>query len=90
VSDRVIYGVARELLHTLRLRRRSAARLIGISLSTLVTNPEPPQLALFEEKGASLETERDRTVARTVDVVRRKFGHDAINAARLSKQDDEA
>src|SRR6476661_6058656 len=74
VSDRVIYGVARELLHTLRSRRRIAARLIGISLSTLVTNPEPPQLALFEEKGASLETERDRKVARTMDVVRRRFG----------------
>jgi len=29
VSDRVIYGVARELLHTLRSRRRTAARLIG-------------------------------------------------------------
>ncbi|MGE5730005.1 MAG: Y-family DNA polymerase [Gemmatimonas sp.] len=89
VSDRVIYGVARELLHTLRSRRRIAARLIGISLSTLVTNPEPPQLALFEEKGASLETDRDRTVARTMDVVRRRFGHDAISAARLRKHEDE-
>src|SRR4051812_28740834 len=89
VSDRVIYGVARELLHELRSRRRTAARLIGISLSTLVTNPEAPQLALFEDKNASLETERDRTVARTMDVVRRKFGHDAINAARLSRHDDE-
>jgi len=89
VSDRVIYGVARELLHTLRSRRRSAARLIGISLSSLVTDPEPPQLALFEEKGPSLETERDRTVARTMDVVRRKFGADAIGAARLSKHEHE-
>ena len=89
VSDRVIYAVARELLHTLRSRRRTAARLIGIALSSLVTNPEPPQLALFEERSASLETERDRTVARTMDVVRRKFGQDAITAARLSKHDDE-
>ena len=88
VSDRVIYGVARELLHTLRSRRRTAARLIGVSLSSLVSNPEPPQLALFEERGASLETERDRTVARTMDVVRRKFGQDAIAAARLSKLED--
>lgn len=89
VSDRVIYGVARELLHTLRSRRRTAARLIGIALSSLVTNPEPPQLALFEERSASLETERDRTVARTMDVVRRKFGQDAITAARLSRHDDD-
>jgi DNA polymerase-4 len=89
VSDRVIYGVARELLQTLRSRRRIAARLIGIALSSLATNPEPPQLALFEERGVSLETERDRTVARTVDVVRRKFGQDAIGAARLSKHEDE-
>ena len=89
VSDRVIYGVARELLHTLRKRRRTAARLIGIALSSLVTSPEPPQLALFADATASLETERDRAVARTMDVVRAKFGPDAIGAARLSKHDDE-
>jgi DNA polymerase-4 len=89
VSDRVIYGVARELLHTLRKRRRTAARLIGIALSTLVTSPEPPQLALFDDATASLETERDRTVARTIDVVRAKFGQDAIGAAQLSKHEDE-
>jgi len=89
VSDRVIYGVARELLHTLRSRRRTAARLIGIALSSLATNPEPPQLALFDDRAASLETERDRTVARTVDSVRKKFGQDAIGAAQLSKHEDE-
>jgi DNA polymerase-4 len=90
VSDRVIYNVARELLHTLRARRRTAARLIGVSLSSLVTNPEPPQLALFADTAPTLETERDRTVARTVDSVRRKFGQDAIGAAQLSKHDDES
>jgi len=89
VSDRVIYGVARELLHTLRKRRRTPARLIGVALTSLATNPSPPQLALFEDAGASLETERDRAVSRTVDVVRRKFGQDAIGAARLAKHDDE-
>jgi DNA polymerase-4 len=89
VSDRVIFGVARELLHTLRKRRRTPARLIGIALTSLVSNPAPPQLALFEERGGSLETERDRTVARTVDVVRRKFGQDSIGAAQLSRHDDE-
>jgi DNA polymerase-4 len=89
VSDRVIYGVARELLHTLRSRRRTAARLIGISLSSLVTSPEPPQLALFADTTATLETERDRTVARTIDVVRAKFGQGAIGAAQLNKHDDE-
>jgi DNA polymerase-4 len=89
VSDRVIYGVARELLHTLRSRRRTAARLIGIALSSLATSPEPPQLALFADATVSLETERDRAVARTMDVVRAKFGPDAIGAAQLSKHDDE-
>ena len=90
VSDRVIYGVARELLHSLRARRRTAARLIGVALSGLATNPEPPQLALFVDATASLETERDRAVARTVDSVRRKFGQDAIGSAQLSKHDDES
>ncbi len=90
VSDRVIYGVARELLHSLRARRRTAARLIGVALSGLATNPEPPQLALFVDATESLETERDRAVARTVDSVRRKFGQDAIGSAQLSKHDDES
>ncbi|HEV7703477.1 MAG TPA: DNA polymerase IV [Gemmatimonadaceae bacterium] len=90
VSDRVIYGVARELLHTLRSRRRTAARLIGIALSSLATSPEPPQLALFPDATASLETERDRKVAHTVDAVRAKFGQDAIGAAQLSKHEDES
>ncbi|MBK5188660.1 MAG: DNA polymerase IV [Gemmatimonadaceae bacterium] len=89
VSDRVIYGVARELLHTLRSRRRTAARLIGIALASLATSPDPPQLALFEDRGASLETERDRALARTVDVVRKKFGQDAIGAAQLSRHDED-
>ena len=89
VSDRVIYGVARELLHTLRSRRRTAARLIGVALSSLATNPEPPQLALFDDRAAALETDRDRAVARTVDSVRKRFGQDAIGAAQLSKHDDE-
>lgn len=90
VSDRVIYGVARELLHSLRTRRRTAARLIGVALSGLATNPEPPQLALFADATASLETARDREVARTVDSVRKKFGQDAIGSAQLSKHDDES
>lgn len=90
VSDRVIYGVARELLHTLRSRRRTAARLIGVALSSLATNPEPPQLALFDDRAASLETERDRAVARTVDTVRKKFGQDAIGAAQLSGHDEDS
>jgi DNA polymerase IV len=89
VSDRVIYAIARELLHTLRKRRRTPARLIGISLSSLATDPAPPQLALFEERSPSLETDRDRTISRAVDAVRTKFGVDAIGAAKLRRQDDE-
>jgi DNA polymerase IV len=89
VSDRVIYNVARELLHTLRTRRRTAARLIGVSLSSLATSPEPPQLALFDDRATSLETERDRKVSKTVDAVRAKFGQGAIGAAQLNKHEDE-
>jgi DNA polymerase IV len=89
VSDRVIYAIARELLHTLRKRRRTPARLIGVALSSLATDPAPPQLALFEERSPSLETDRDRTISRAVDAVRTKFGVDAIGAAKLRRQDDE-
>ena len=79
ISDRVIYGVARVLLRKLRMARRVPARLLGVALSSLASDPEADQLTLFERAtdGAS-ETERDRTIARVVDRVRAKFGPDGI------------
>ena len=79
ISDRVIYSVARMLLHKLRNARRVPARLLGVALSSLASDPNADQLTLFERAtDTAAETERDRTIARAVDRVRAKFGHDGI------------
>lgn len=78
VTDRVIMGVARELLGKLRKARRVPARLIGVSLSGLAEDPGADQLALFEVKEPHLDTARDLTLAKAVDRVREKFGSRGI------------
>jgi DNA polymerase IV len=84
VADRVIYGVARELLTKLRRARRVPARLLGVQLSSLASDPAADQLALFAAAADPLaETDRDRTLAATVDRVRQKFGTRGIIPAAL-------
>jgi DNA polymerase-4 len=86
VSDRVIMGVARELLAKLRAARRVPARLLGVALSALAQDPKADQRQLFGREADPLaETERDRIVARTVDRVRQKFGAKGILPASLSR-----
>jgi DNA polymerase-4 len=79
ISDRVIFAVSRVLLRKLRMARRVPARLLGVALSSLASDPEADQLTLFERAtDAASETDRDRTIARAVDRVRAKFGPDGI------------
>lgn len=81
VSDRVIFEAARAILRRLRSNRRCPARLLGVSLSSLVGDPSSPQLALFDDlAGGSppLETPRDRALSRAVDQLRARFGNDVI------------
>ena len=86
VSDRVILRVARELLAKLRAARRVPARLIGVALSSLAHDPNADQIKLFTATAdPSLETDRDRVIARTVDRVREKFGAKGILPASLTK-----
>lgn len=85
VSDRVIMKVAKELLTKLRVARRVPARLIGVQLSSLAQDPKADQLPLFATpKGPLSETDKDRTLARAVDLVREKFGTKGIIPASLS------
>jgi len=84
MSDRVVFATARGLLARLRRARRVPARLVGVSLSSLAADATADQLTLFERDDAPLaETERDRTLARTVDRVREKFGAKSIMPASL-------
>ena len=84
-SDGPIYTLARELLSKLRQARRTPARLLGVSLSSL-RPADGGQLPLFPGAEPALETERDRTVARTVDRVRARFGDGAILPASLKRR----
>ena len=88
VSDRVILRAAHELLAKLRNARRVPARLLGVQLSSLSQDPEADQLALFA-MGASLsvETERDRVLAKAIDKVRERFGAKGILPAALTRDD---
>jgi DNA polymerase-4 len=87
VSDRVIMGVARELLAKLRTGRRVPARLLGVALSSFAQDPGADQLALFAAVADPLaETDRDRAVARVVDRVRERFGEKGILPAALTER----
>jgi DNA polymerase-4 len=88
VADRVIMGVAKQLLAKLRKSRRVPARLLSVGLSHFSADPRADQLALFHEPKVIdplAETEKDRAVARTVDKVREKFGAKGIIPAALRK-----
>ena len=84
MTDRVIYAEAKQLLHKLRKSRRVPARLLSVGLSSLAADPEADQFLLFgEERAPDRETEKDRAVARTVDQLRAKFGHNVVLPLRL-------
>jgi len=81
-TDRAIFAVAASLLHGLRHRRRTPARLLGVGVSNLVRQAPAEQLEFFGEE-AKLETERDRTVARAADRIRNRYGREALRPARV-------
>jgi DNA polymerase-4 len=81
MSDRVIFETARTILRRLRANRRCPARLLGVSLSSLVGDPSLAQLALFDDLAGAeppIETPRDRALSRAVDELRARFGNDVI------------
>jgi DNA polymerase-4 len=85
-SDRAVHAVARELLAKLRRARRTGVRLLGVALSSFDGDAPAAQLGFFgAEPEESVETERDRVLARVVDGVRAKFGDGALLPASLKK-----
>jgi DNA polymerase-4 len=81
-SDRAVHALARELLGTLRQRRRTPARLLGVALSNFGTGAAR-QLGIFGEAESAVETPRDRDLSKAVDAVRSRFGRSAIRSGRL-------
>ena len=84
-TDRALFDVARELLAGLRRRRRTAARLVGVSFSVLGSADGPAQLTLLREAQGPAETARDKRLAIAVDDITEKLGREAIRPARLVK-----
>ena len=81
-ADRPIAEVALELLAKLRAARRIPARLLGVALSQLTTDPVEIQDALFPEDAPDrLETDRDRRLSNALDQLRDRFGRDAMDRA---------
>lgn len=82
-TDRALFAVARELLATLRRRRRAAARLVGVAFSSLDPGGGPAQLTLLPPERAPRETARARRLASAVDHIKEKLGQKSIQSARL-------
>jgi DNA polymerase-4 len=86
-SDAPIYEVARTMLRELRAQRRVPARLLGVALSGIRDADAIRQLGLFPERVAG-ESERDRTVSRTVDRLRERYGREVLRPGRLLDDED--
>lgn len=84
-TDRVILDVSRRLLARLRHARRTPCRLLGVALTSLTSADDPVQIPLFDRTAPESETARDRTIAKTLDRVRDKFGSQALVPARLAR-----
>jgi hypothetical protein len=81
-ADRVVYAIARGLLHKLRRARPMPARLLGVALSQLVPLAAHTQLSLLDAPvDAVAESERDRAISQLIDQIRARFGPDALGRA---------
>jgi DNA polymerase-4 len=85
-SDAPIYELACTMLRELRAQRRVPARLLGVALSGLLDGDATRQLGLFTQRVAG-ESERDRTLSRTVDELRERFGQEVLRSGRLLEDD---
>jgi len=89
-TRQAMYPVARDLLQSLRLRRRVPVRLLGIAATRLTTVGGAPQLGLFSEEDGLPEgthhgeTPRDRQLATVLDRITQRFGDRAILPGRLA------
>ncbi len=87
-SDAPIYEVARVMLRELRDQRRVPARLLGVALSGLQDADATRQLGLFTERVVG-ESDRDRTLSRTVDRLRERYGREVVRPGRLLENENE-
>ncbi|MCA9737389.1 MAG: DNA polymerase IV [Gemmatimonadetes bacterium] len=82
-SDGALYRVGRELLESLRRKRRRPARLLGVGVSGLAPAVETRQLEFFGTRGR-VEGERERRLGQAVDRLRARFGEAAVLPGRIT------
>jgi DNA polymerase-4 len=86
-SDRALLAATRPLLRDLRAARPVPTRLLGVGLGGLEPARAPRQLVLFSDPSTSVETERERKLARAIDGLRARFGRGAVSPARLAESE---
>jgi len=72
-TDRVIHGVARDLLRELREGSSSRIRLIGVALTNLQESAERDQHTMLDIV-PPIERPRDRALSAAVDRIRSRHG----------------
>ncbi|TVP56735.1 MAG: DNA polymerase IV [Gemmatimonadales bacterium] len=81
-SDRLLFELAREMVRTLRKRRSTPTRLIGVGVSNFDAAGGARQLSMLDEHPAE-ESDRDRTLSRLGDELRARFGREALLPGRI-------
>lgn len=87
-SDRAILRTAVRLLDDLRGRSDAPVRLLGVGVSSLGEAGGARQLSLLDAED-SVESDRDRTLSRTGDRLRERFGPDALLPGGLLDRPEE-
>jgi DNA polymerase-4 len=82
-EERVIYRVARDLMHRY-WRPGHSIRLVGVHCSGLVKPPEAMQIDLFRQR----EEDSHRKLLAAIDRIKDKFGEHSITRARLITQNE--
>ncbi|MEO8452498.1 MAG: hypothetical protein ABI647_22080, partial [Gemmatimonadota bacterium] len=60
--------------------------LVGIALSRLEPTGREQQEELLPSADPTIETDRDRTLSRTMDRIEAKFGRGAVGPARVTAE----
>ena len=78
-SEKIIYKVAKDLLDKVYVGLRKV-RLLGVTVSNLVSQDFPYQLSLFDSQ-ASTDKQRKQMLFKVMDKIRDKYGEGAIEWA---------